>query len=290
MMININYHEITERTLAVTSEDFIAGAISLDNFIIVVDSTLFPHTGTIFRNQIEKRFKIPVEFLFVTHYHGDHLWGIGAYSDVSIVGSVPLIENSEKERPIQSTRFKEWKKKEPEKANLIEEINTIFYPQITFTNEINIHDGDLFVELKHCGGHTSCSSYAYFPQDKVLFAGDLIFARQWPWAGDQTCNPDHWINGLEELMKLDIETVVPGHGPIVTKEEIEVYLTFLKDLREETLITLEKNDGIEQIKIPPFYEDNTPKSWVKKETLSYFYGFYQNKITKYKRRENVAES
>ena len=83
MMININYHEITERTLAVTSEDFIAGAISLDNFIIVVDSTLFPHTGTIFRNQIEKRFKIPVEFLFVTHYHGDHLWGIGAYSDVT---------------------------------------------------------------------------------------------------------------------------------------------------------------------------------------------------------------
>jgi cyclase len=278
MMININYHEITKRTLAATSEDFITGAISLDNFLIVVDSTLFPYTGKLFRDQIEKRFQMPVKFLFITHYHGDHLWGIDAFNDVSIVGSVLLIENSEKEKPIQPTRFREWKEKEPEKANLINEINTSFHPQITFTNGMKIHDGDLFVELKHCGGHTSCSSYAYYPQEKVLFAGDLIFAKQWPWAGDPTCNPDHWINALEEIMKLDIETVIPGHGPIVMKEEIEIYLNFLRELRKETIITLENNDGIEQIRIPPFYEDNTPESWVKKETLNFFYAFYKNKM------------
>lgn len=278
MMINLDFHEIMERTLVASSEDFIVGAISLDTFIVVVDSTLFPYTGKLFRDQIERRFKIPVEFLFITHYHGDHLWGIGAFSDVRIVGSVLLIENSDKERPIQPTRFKEWIKKEPEKANFIKEINTSFHPQITFTDGMKIHDGDLCVELKHCGGHTSCSSYAYFPQEKVLFIGDLIFAKQWPWAGDPTCNPDHWINGLEEILKLDIETVIPGHGPIVMKDEIEIYVNFLRDLREETIITLENNHGIEQMKIPPFYEDNTPESWVKKETLSFFYRFYKNKM------------
>ena len=277
-MIDIDYHEITEKILVGTSEDFIIGAISLDNFIIVIDSTIFPQTGRIFRNYVEKRFKIPVKFLFITHYHGDHLWGIDAFIDINIIGSELLIKNSREERLIQPARFKEWKRKDPEKAYLIDEINTFFHPQITFTSGVKVHDGDLFVELKHCGGHTSCSSYAYFPHEKVLFVGDLIFAEQWPWAGDPTCNPDHWINALEEIMKLDIETAIPGHGPIVMKEEIEIYLNFLRDLRKETIITLENNDGIEQIRIPPFYEDNTPESWVKKETLSFFYGFYKNKM------------
>lgn len=277
-MININYHEITDRTLAATSEDFIIGAISLDNFIIVIDSTLFPYTGKIFRNQVEKIFKLPVRFLFLTHYHGDHLWGISAFNDVIIIGSEPLIVNTASERPIQPARFEEWKRKDPEKAHLIDEIDISFHPHITFTNGIKIRDGDLFVELKQCGGHTSCSSYAYFPQEKVLFAGDLIFAKQWPWVGDPTCNPDNWINGLEEISKLDIETVIPGHGPIVMKEEVEVYLNFLKDLKEKTIITLRNEDEIKKIKIPPFYEDNTPGEWVKNETLEYFYNFYRNQV------------
>ncbi len=278
-MIKINYQKTTENSLAALSEDFIAGAISPDNFIIIIDSTLFPHTGKVFRNQVEKLFKLPIRFLFLTHYHGDHFWGISAFKDVNIVGSDPLIENIASERPIQPARFEEWKREDPEKAYLIDDIDTSLYPHVTFTCGMKIRDGDLFVELKHCGGHSSCSSYAYFAHEKVLFTGDLIFAKQWPWAGDPTCNPDNWINGLEEIMKLDIEIVIPGHGPLVTKEEVEVHLKFLKDLREETIITLKKGEEIEKMKIPHFYEDKSPGKWVRNETLKHIFNFYRNQVT-----------
>jgi glyoxylase-like metal-dependent hydrolase (beta-lactamase superfamily II) len=95
---------------------FIAGAISLDNFIVVIDSTLFPFTARLLRKHINEVFKLPVRFLFLTHYHGDHFWGVAAFNDVIITGSKPLIRNIIDERKIQPARFKEWKKEDPKKV------------------------------------------------------------------------------------------------------------------------------------------------------------------------------
>ncbi len=278
-MKDIQFLTITNHSLAATSElGFIAGAISLDNLIIAIDSTLFPFTSRLFRKEIEQVFKLPVRFLLLTHYHGDHFWGVSSFNDTIIIGSEPIIKNIIAEREIQPARFETWKKEEPTKAHFIDEIDTSFLPDITYTDKLKIRDGGLDIELYHCGGHTSCSSYIYFPFEKVLFAGDLIFAKEWPWAGDPTSNPDEWISALQEIMKLDIDFVIPGHGPMVGKEEVEVQLNFLKMLREESIIALENRKSIDDIKVPPFYNDNTTGGWVRKDTLKCFYNFYKNKL------------
>jgi len=55
-------------------------------------------------------------------------------------------------------------------------------------------------------------------------------------------------------------------------------VNFLKKLKEETITILENEKGVECIKIPPFYKDNTPREWVKKATLEYFYNYYGNQL------------
>jgi glyoxylase-like metal-dependent hydrolase (beta-lactamase superfamily II) len=276
-MVDIEYYRLTDNILVATSEmGFIAGVIALENFAVGIDSTLFPYTGGLLRKRSKSLFKLPMRMLFLTHYHGDHFWGIASFNDTVIIGSEALTQNIIDERKIQPTRFEEWKKEDPEKAQLIEEIDTSFLPHITFRGDIKIQEGDLSIDLYHSGGHTSCSSYAYFPYDKTLFAGDLIFAKEWPWAGDPTSNPEKWINALSDILKLNIDKVIPGHGPITGKEEIEVYFNFLQELKEETIVALNKEIGVESIKVPTFYKDKTPGEWVKKDTINCFYNFYKN--------------
>jgi len=279
-MVEIEYLRLTENILVATSEiGFTAGVIALENFAVGIDSTLFPYTGGLLRKRSNLILKKPMRMIFLTHYHGDHFWGIAAFNDIIILGSEPLPRNIIDEREIQPTRFEEWKKEDPEKAQLIEEIDTSFLPHITFKNEIKIQEGEFIIDLYHSGGHTSCSSYAYFPNEKILFAGDLIFAKEWPWAGDPTSNPNKWINALSNMLKLNIDKVIPGHGPITNKEEINIHLNFLQELKEETISTLNKEKGVECIKIPSFYNDQTPGEWVKKATINCFYNFYKTEVT-----------
>jgi len=48
----------------------------------------------------------------------------------------------------------------------------------------------------------------------VLFAGDLLFAGKFPYAADDTCDPEAWIATLKTWLGMDILHVIPGHGPV----------------------------------------------------------------------------
>ena len=70
----------------------------------------------------------------------------------------------------------------------------------------------------------------YFHPENILFAGDLVFCKQYPYAGDPTNNPSEWINVFEMILKMPVERIVPGHGPLCGKEEIQTQLTYFKQL------------------------------------------------------------
>ncbi|MFX0185436.1 MAG: MBL fold metallo-hydrolase, partial [Candidatus Hodarchaeota archaeon] len=183
--------EVTPRTVIVTTENCNAGAIVLNNFIVAIDPTMFPVTAKQFREDVEKKFSKPVKYLLITHYHGDHVFGSAPFRDTKIIGSNKLVEGIKGKLESQWAKeaFNEWIKQEPEKKEDIESIEVIL-PEISFENNYMIKDDDLQIEINHIGGHTAGSSYAYFSHEKVLFAGDLMFAESFPWAGDPTCNPD----------------------------------------------------------------------------------------------------
>jgi glyoxylase-like metal-dependent hydrolase (beta-lactamase superfamily II) len=266
---------VTPRTVIMTTDICNAGAITLNNFIVVIDPTMFPATAQSFRDDLEIKFKRQVKYLLITHYHGDHVFGAGPFKDTKIIGSNKLMEGMKVKLETQWSKeaFDEWIKREPEKKEDIESIEIIF-PKISFENKYIIKDNDFQIEITHIGGHTAGSSYAYFSNEKVLFAGDLMFAESFPWAGDPTCNPDIWITAFENILKLDIKKIIPGHGPIVDKEEIKKHLIFFKELREETKEAISNNKTYEKIAVPDFY--GSDEDWIIPETLKHWRKFYEN--------------
>jgi cyclase len=77
----------------------------------------------------------------------------------------------------------------------------------------------------HCDGDL----VVHHRGQKIAFTGDLIFVGRFPWLGD--CDLDGWIATLERLEKMDLETVVPGHGPVGTLKEVAQFRQLLSSLR-----------------------------------------------------------
>jgi cyclase len=272
--------ELTSNSIYATWEGYYktnAGAIILRNFIVVIDSFQYPSQAKDFRNKIEEKYNLPVKYLFLTHMHGDHVFGASVFKDAEILGSDTLLENMNQrlETRWKKEFFDEWKKQDSESAEYIDEIEIIF-PQITFKNEYILKDEDLHIKFANSGGHTACSSYAYFPKDKVIFIGDEVGAGYWIFMSDPTGNPDKWIESFESILKLDVEKVVPGHGPIVGKEYVEEQLEFMKNLKKAVLKAISEGKKPEEVELPDYpYEPAT--DWQIPSALEFLFNHYSEK-------------
>ena len=60
-----------------------------------------------------------------------------------------------------------------------------------------------------------------------MFCGDTVFNHCQTWL--YTSDVNLWITALERLLEVDVDTIVPGHGPVCTKQEIYVQRAFLME-------------------------------------------------------------
>ena len=254
-----------------------AAAIALKNFIVFIDTLYYPPQGLRFRKEVESKYGMPVKYLFLTHYHGDHVFGMAPFKDTQVIGSKQLVQSMRNRMREKWTKeaFEKWKEEEPELADVIAQID-VWLPNIGFNGNYVIEDEDLKVELYHSGGHTGCSSYAYFPAERVLITGDDLASFDWPYISDSTGDPDKWISAFEKMMKMEIHAVVPGHGSIVGKEHLKEHLDYLRNLREIVLEAIAHGIGPENIEVPEFYE--TAEDWQIPEALKHLHNFYSAKL------------
>jgi cyclase len=69
----------------------------------------------------------------------------------------------------------------------------------------------------------------HVPEERVVFTGDTIFSECQTWL--MTSNIDQWLHALETIKQLDVDHVVPGHGPVTTKAYLDVQRSNLLDWR-----------------------------------------------------------
>ncbi len=84
----------------------------------------------------------------------------------------------------------------------------------------------------HVGpAHTPGDALVHVPADKVVFTGDILFIEGHPimWEGPV----GNWIEACERIIAMDVETVVPGHGPITDKKGVTAVRDYLAYTRDE---------------------------------------------------------
>jgi glyoxylase-like metal-dependent hydrolase (beta-lactamase superfamily II) len=123
-------------------------------------------------------------------------------------------------------------------------------PRVTFSDEISVHLGDAEVRAHHFGrAHTSGDAVIHFPALRVIHTGDLFLSRRAPAqpAGAARSRPPgvpvyidyvqggsflEWSTVLERMLRLDFDTVIPGHGPVAGREDVVRFKTDLEAMRD----------------------------------------------------------
>ena len=275
-------HRISNRIFADTSGEGRGniGAIELQNHTVIIDSTLFPSTAKAFRKSLEAQIKSPIRKLVLTHYHADHVFGNQVFKDCEIISSVQLLQLMEEQAHTFELSDSDIEER-PELAELKRLEMT--FPTMIVDKALSLRDDGFIVEITCVGGHTEGSSFVYFPQEHILFSGDLIFAKEFPWAGDKTCDPQEWMNALKLFKELDVEKIVPGHGPICDKSEIDKYLKFfeettaiIKNLIDEGFT---KREVMQYQGFPSFYTYERRKGAFERRsrTFARWYDFYKKR-------------
>lgn len=144
------------------------------------------------------------------------------------------------------------------------ENNEIVLPNRTFAGELELKVGDKTVRLFEAGpAHTLGDAIVRVPEDRVVFTGDLVFHEGHPviWEGPT----QNWIDALERVLALDVETVVPGHGAITDKSGVEKQLHYLTTLRDEAKkrydAGLSFDDAVAELQLDEF------KDWLDPERV-----------------------
>jgi cyclase len=99
-------------------------------------------------------------------------------------------------------------------------------PTRTFDHRLSIDVGGRSVELIEVGpAHTAGDTIVHVPDASTVFTGDILFIGGAPivWAGPLS----NWVAACDLLLELDVDTVVPGHGPVTDKDGIRSVREYL---------------------------------------------------------------
>ncbi|MEX1314540.1 MAG: MBL fold metallo-hydrolase [Desulfotignum sp.] len=92
----------------------------------------------------------------------------------------------------------------------------------------------------HSPGHTSF----YFPDDRILFSGDLGLDRFGPWYGWQNCDIRDLVTSLLRLDGMKIDLVLSSHGGMIQNGISDIFMARIKEmLRREHRIQHQLSAG-----------------------------------------------
>jgi glyoxylase-like metal-dependent hydrolase (beta-lactamase superfamily II) len=193
--------------------------------IIMVDTQFAPLHDKI-KAAIAKISPLPVKYVINTHYHGDHTGGNALFHKEG--ATIVAQDNIRVRLAAGTTNGLTGAKTPPLEADGL--------PTDTYqVGDKKIEVGGRVAEIKHViNAHTDGDSWIYFPDANVLALGDT-FTRNYPnidWANGGGI--DGMILANERYLKAanDTTKIVPGHGPLATKANLQEFHDMLVTARD----------------------------------------------------------
>jgi len=262
----IKINKISERIMVVGLASDAVTAINTDDGIVIIDAGISYSLTVKYRTIIENEFKNKnFAYLINTHAHHDHTNGNLVFREAKIIGHENcLIEFTERAKNPNMLKknmlnaVEGYSKKLNSLQPKTDEWNHAYSQKLryqfayddmlsgnyettiesTFNNELNFVAGDLNFNLIYFGkAHTTSDIIIHIPELKLLMTGDLFSSY-----GRPSISDDKIDNRCTEIVKIlkdkidNIEKIISGHGQVLTKEDLLMFIENIEDWKTTSYI------------------------------------------------------
>jgi glyoxylase-like metal-dependent hydrolase (beta-lactamase superfamily II) len=218
--------------------------------VVLVDD-MFDRNHADILAQVKTVTDRPLKYVINTHQHDDHAGG-----DLKMLPIAEVIAHKNVYGNLKNLKRPYYEDTPGTPIGL---------PRITFTDQLDLHLGGKDVQAYYFGrGHTSGDAVIYFPEQRTIHTGDLYLNFR---AGGRGAAPDRprppgvpiyvdyvqggsfidWSKTLDGVLKLEFDTVIPGHGPVATKADLVKFKADLETMRGRLVGLIKQGSSRDQI-------------------------------------------
>lgn len=162
----------------------------------------------------------PVRFVLNTHFHGDHTHGNKAFGLKSTI----VAHDNVRLRLVADDSF-DGRQGTRAPAHAL--------PLVTFDSKVSVHlNGEEVRGIHFPAGHTDGDTVVWFTKSNVVHMGDDYFNGMFPFIDLSSGGTvDGYVKAVEKVLgelPADVK-IIPGHGPLATRADLEGYLAMLKE-------------------------------------------------------------
>lgn len=216
------------------------GVLAGDDGVLMVDCE-YPQLSAKIRAFVAGLSPLPIRYLINTHWHWDHTGGN---------------ENFARQGAVVMSSQKTWKYLSESKGYSAEygrdmTIPRAALPVVTFDRDIKLHlSGQNVRAFQVRPAHTDGDVVVHFIDADVIQTGDTFFHGFYPFIDvAHGGSIDGMIEVEEEIYKLATPQtkIIPGHGPIATREDVKIYIAMLRDVRNRVAKAIDANLTLKQL-------------------------------------------
>jgi glyoxylase-like metal-dependent hydrolase (beta-lactamase superfamily II) len=251
-----------------------AGIIDTGDHTLIFDTFNTHHAALDLRQAALSLTGRPGDFVIVSHAHSDHWMGNQVFTDHAEIiathqANAVMLGEADQTRDLkhhpekyeancENTEVRLAEAQDPRLRAHLDWTIVIVRHQLqnlqsvkpatasqTYDGKVVFHGSKRTAELYTPGpGHTQSDAVLQLPDDRIAFIGDLGFFQTHPYLGDSL--PAKWVATLELMADSQLETFVPGHGPVGTRGDLLALRAYILAL-DELASGIARSGGTEDI-------------------------------------------
>jgi glyoxylase-like metal-dependent hydrolase (beta-lactamase superfamily II) len=193
--------------------------------VILVDDK-YPENLSEVMAQLRSITPLPVRYMLNSHHHGDHVSG---NANIAALGIDIIAHRNIRENFLRL--------KQPGAPNIV------------FEDRGGVYLGGVEVRMYHLGrGHTNGDTVVHFPDLRAVHMGDLVIDGMPVIDYGGGGSAVEFIVTIDNMLKLDFDVAIPGHGRVMTKADVQAYRTRFSTMNQRMRELIAKGVTKDQLK------------------------------------------